>query len=482
MNTIYIVSGIIIILIIISIIHLFINKDELDRSLDRKYSIYLKTHNGIIKTDPIKGAAELSIIRNKIYNGASGACENLVPSIKKAINKLKEFNQVGKSNPLCSVDLRANIDHQNMLDSITPDPYHWENTYKKTLLEDESELEMDVPINRLKYLIKHMDLTIELLRNNVCGYGELDLEELQNILINLNKQICVSGSMNEPEIVYQAYPYNRYDKVPVVSNLTRVFNSAEPFASSSTTMNRQSLDKTYDYFENKINSKNNNENIGDTRLNNNRSTKTDKNIIRNNSYTNNNINNNIINSLAREIPELDYERTTKQHILQQLNSYNELDARFYDNLSSKNLENTDVTFMSDDRLKPVGDYSEVMEDITIGGRSLEGTTERDINGYKQPGAILSQFKTGDISDMYTVNVGACGGKTVPDSELIKECVGPTMDLLDALNGDPTKMLGCIGDCTDDANYKKWFNNMGSSSAAMYSYGVDYYSPKSIQNF
>lgn len=114
-------------------------------------------------------------------------------------------------------------------------------------------------------------------------------------------------------------------------------------------------------------------------------------------------------------------------------------------------------FLSTDRLVPTNDFSGIGETITIGDNSFEGDVERDILGYKPPGQIISQLH--DSSDHYTVNVNACGGKTVPDDELIKQCVSRETPLFNALAGDATQMLGCIGDCDKEPNYFNWYNKM-----------------------
>ena len=91
----------------------------------------------------------------------------------------------------------------------------------------------------------------------------------------------------------------------------------------------------------------------------------------------------------------------------------------------------------------------------LADNSLEGTVEQDILGYRPPGHMVAQLY--DKSDHYTVNVNACLGKTVPDDELWEQCTSYDMKYIDALNGEPQKMLDCVGDCLSDANAKRFYN-------------------------
>lgn len=139
-------------------------------------------------------------------------------------------------------------------------------------------------------------------------------------------------------------------------------------------------------------------------------------------------------------------------------------ANDYSNINNSDNYNGDTSkdlLQSTDRLVPSNDFSGLTESIEIGDRTFEGSVENDILGYKPPGTIISQLH--DSSDNYTVNVNVCGGKIVSDDEIMDKCVSTELPLFEALNGDSSQMLNCIGDCDQEPNYTNWYNKLEIAS-------------------
>lgn len=104
--------------------------------------------------------------------------------------------------------------------------------------------------------------------------------------------------------------------------------------------------------------------------------------------------------------------------------------------------------------------------------SFEGTVERDISMGNPQGQIIN--RTSDPSHYYTVRAGACGGLTPSDDQFMSQCVGPDLQLELALNGNASSMLDCIGDCTGEPNYFRWYKQLDMTSAGTDAHGIEDY--------
>jgi len=384
-NFLYICMALSILLIIMLVVQAFRKDKKVKQTSGKKYAVMVKTPNGLVKSDNATIAEELENLKLQLQQNSAGAqedCVDLTPQINRAMRNLANFikeNPSDNSDALCNIELKADLVNQYMADSITPEPYHYGTSYQ-SLLEWES-YERDLPTHpteRLKYLIKNIDVIIKLLRFEVCDNGQIDLQLLYKILRNMNEQICKTGSMYTPtgvEITYGVDPYNKYNRPPPLPLYLKDQYSIEPFGSRS--VSPKELPKKGSF-----------------------------------------------GSLAKN---------------QQVQ-----------------VDGVDI-FQSTDRLVPTDDFSGVTQKIIYGDKSFEGDVERDILGYKPPGHIISQLY--DSSDHYTVNVNACGGKIVSDDQLWSQCVSREAPLINALNGDASQMLGCVGNCDQEPNYSNWYNKL-----------------------
>lgn len=127
---------------------------------------------------------------------------------------------------------------------------------------------------------------------------------------------------------------------------------------------------------------------------------------------------------------------------------------------------------STDRLEFSADYTAPHPSYVAADGSFEGTVERDIGTGNPQGQIISL--TPDPSHYYTVRSGACGGLTPSDDQFMSQCVGPDIQLEQALNGNASSMLDCIGDCTSEPNYFRWYKQLDMTSAGTDAHGIEDY--------
>ena len=390
-TSLYIGSALAIVLVLVLVIQLFKQDRKLKRDSDKRYSILVDTPKGLVKVDNSALAIELERIKKLLtvnIAGATDRCADLTPMLNTSIRNLAEFiqeNPTMNEEALCGLELRAELINSYMVDSIKPDERDYATSYKS--ITDWEEYERDMPANaneRLKFLIGNLDVAIQLLRNDVCNNGRLSLTRLYDLLLRMNEQICIDGSMSDPNIQYGNPPFNRYDRPPRLPDLVKSSHTVEPFESREV-VPRHRPEKN-DFGKMKI-----------------------------------------IPANVRK-PTFSY------------------------------LQSTDRLWPTD--IAGNADYTAPKE-VEVGDRSFEGSVERDILGYKPPGHMISQLY--DASEHYTVRVGSCGGKTVSDAALVKECVDPSLSYFKALTGDGSEMLDCVGDCNGDQNSNRWYNKVRNST-------------------
>jgi hypothetical protein len=130
------------------------------------------------------------------------------------------------------LELRNDIVNTELINSITPDVNAYAASYKTLLDYDEEERVMHVdPKAHLEFLIKNINIAVNLLKKTVCNNGYLDLSKLRNILYKLNAQVAKKGRMHiaNDAIVYDKAPYMRYDTPPSVPLFASIMSTSEPF-------------------------------------------------------------------------------------------------------------------------------------------------------------------------------------------------------------------------------------------------------------
>jgi len=117
-------------------------------------------------------------------------------------------------------------------------------------------------------------------------------------------------------------------------------------------------------------------------------------------------------------------------------------------------------------------FSSVLDKDTVqligdlkGNNNLEGLAQFDIMVDRTPGSIIQELeKIPDApSRFYTTNVNSCLGHSYDDNDLVKNCVSEDLKLKDALDGRPSKLLDCLGQCDDPINSARFYNTITRSN-------------------
>lgn len=100
-----------------------------------------------------------------------------------------------------------------------------------------------------------------------------------------------------------------------------------------------------------------------------------------------------------------------------------------------------------------------------GDNSFEGLAQFDVMVDKTPGSIIQELeKIPDApSRYYTTNVNSCLGNSYDDTDLVKNCTSEDLKLRDALDGRPSKLLDCLGQCDDPINSARFYNTITRSN-------------------
>jgi hypothetical protein len=398
----YFGSTIIVVLILLLFVQLYKRKDVQPIEVLKKYQIVIDTPKGLIRSSNIRAAHELSIVRDQLIKkvqSTPNSCLTLVPLIQKSITNLFKFineNPRINSEALCKFELRSDLVTQAMNDSVTPRALDWESTYKTIVEWEEKENDMKInPRGRLVYLIKNIDIVVAMLRNDICDYGRINLTKLYEILTELNTQLCKNGSeftVHPSDELYNEIDFkSKREKLHAMKNMEIKYNpdqmSIKPF-DGHTTLNREPISKEAFGSINDIPFAD--LGYGST-----------INVAANDSNAFNKVYKNTRGYMNMDIPD-------------NINDYSELvgQASLLNNVYNKTRNQPGSTLLD---------------------RSIEGTVERDILGYKSPGHIISQLY--DSSDHYTTRVNSCLGKTVSDDELWANCTKYDMRAKKALDGE-----------------------------------------------
>ena len=203
----YIATAVTIILLIGLSYQMFKKNEKIVRSSIKHYNILVNKKSDLIKANAEETANDLEKIKQKITDVRGIiVSKNYTDKINNVLSNLADFidsNPSQSYNVLCQLDLRADVLQQKMAD-------YTNGRISKDLLSD---IDLESPEQRLDFMLKNIDVTIALLRNNVCSNGYIDLDALENILHAVNK------SIGEPEFSLddqtEITPSDKYDpKIP----------------------------------------------------------------------------------------------------------------------------------------------------------------------------------------------------------------------------------------------------------------------------
>jgi hypothetical protein len=404
---------VIIVLLLLLFVQIYKRRDPIANEITRRNNITVDTPKGLVRADRQKIAEELKKVRDKIISKKSsidGNCHEINYLIKKSITNLDKFikENPGRDGVLCRLELRNDIVYQSMEDSINPHPLVWEEKYKTILEHEEDEREMKVdPVKRLVYLIKNIDIVIRMLRYDICDYGRIDLTKLYKILSGINQKICKTKPMyiatnnidfeyKKPTLPNNKIKYRKNQNSTIVEDSVENIHRSKPKLESFGSISDTSFGNPN--FKSTINSS-----VGD-------------------SYTN------AFNKVYNQTHDFGYD-----HVREDTNNLE----------INENVHNYDYTIGQVTALTYAKKLYDTKSGSTLLDRSIEGSVERDILGYKQPGHIISQLY--DRSDHYTTNVNSCLGKTVSDDDLWSKCTKYDMSARLALEGDTQYLISNLNE-------------------------------------
>lgn len=421
----YIGAAICTVLLLLLIIQVYTRGND---QAERKYTILVDTNIGLISMDTKTAAHELSDIRNKIAANVAGAnskCPELMNLIDQAMEDLREFirRNPGVDESLCKLDIRADILGEKMADTVHPDLLAWGEGYR-TLID--MEVEEKDPLVRFKYLLKNMDITIDMLNGQVCDYGRINLVRLQAILKKLAESICMNGKDYEYEIVpgvpliRDPKPLKEYPiELPIYMQTQ---HTIEP-------MTARENPKRSKPAISELSSINN--------------------LIAAPVETNTASDGGIMDAYGLSYLSQEYDAMSPY-----VNSFDS-DELYNNKVFGKrdNKTQQEGNILSRPTLNPVSERYELLDQpavlskvlsnrsqfgSTLLDKTLEGLAERDILGYAPPGHLISMMQ--DRSQNYTTTTNACLGKSPTDDTLWKQCTSHDMKLKRALDGDASDMI------------------------------------------
>jgi len=175
---IYIASAVVILLIIVIIAQLM-RKSRLVYT--EMANIAVKTSKGLIKLRADKIAYELEKIvaelnRHKGFERTGARYQQ----IDELIDNLKLYIESNPGVDLNKQELRMNIIHRAMSDMATFDRHIQDAAYKT--ITDYDELEQGTDVERFDYMLKNVNIVIDMLKHNICENGVVDLYSLENLL------------------------------------------------------------------------------------------------------------------------------------------------------------------------------------------------------------------------------------------------------------------------------------------------------------
>ncbi len=192
-KTIYIVSGVVIILII-TLLAQSIYKSH------KKYNdgrlIAVRTSRGLIKMNATSIADELAKIQAELSRH-----EGLERTSKFDIqitNVLDHIKQFIKDNPhnldVCKGDIKASILNNAMNDRITIHNTDQHLAHAAILSHD--DLEYGPDSLRFDYLLRNVDILVHMLKRDVCDGGVIDMTALENLLRTLDADLTQNAEFD----------------------------------------------------------------------------------------------------------------------------------------------------------------------------------------------------------------------------------------------------------------------------------------------
>lgn len=230
----YIASAVGVILILLIIVQ-FSKKESYKYAAGS--SIAVKTSQGLIKMRADMVAARLAAINAELQKFIdTNAHVRYELAIQIAMANLKQMIDANPKKNLCNLEKKASIVDRALGDSITYDEVAASQAYQ-TIVEHDS-IDHLTGEQAFMHLLQNMNIVIDLLHNEVCDGGILDLEILESILHDMEEDLLRTGSLDmsfETEIGNRHDPYE-IKRMPLFikeQGQLEGFDSHENFTKSS---------------------------------------------------------------------------------------------------------------------------------------------------------------------------------------------------------------------------------------------------------
>ncbi len=185
-KTIYIVSSIVIILILVLLAQ-SMYKSHKKYSADKLIAV--RTSQGLIKMNAQSIADELAKIQAELsrHEGLERTSKFDI-QITQVLDQIKQFI---KDNPhnldVCNGDIKASILDNAMADRITQ--HHTDQHLAHATILSHDDLEYGSDSLRFDYLLRNVDILVHMLKRDVCDGGVIDMTALENLLRTLDADL-----------------------------------------------------------------------------------------------------------------------------------------------------------------------------------------------------------------------------------------------------------------------------------------------------
>jgi hypothetical protein len=159
------------------------------------HDIAVKTSQGLIKMNTKMLADKLILINANLQKFKNTSVPVVYsPVIKKAMANLTQFINDNPGVDLCKANIKADIVHQALSDSVTYDEDAQSLAYK-TIVETDEVSHLDDK-SQFNYFLANLHILIGMLHKEVCTDGMLDLDQLEKLLDFMEKDLEFDGQFD----------------------------------------------------------------------------------------------------------------------------------------------------------------------------------------------------------------------------------------------------------------------------------------------
>jgi hypothetical protein len=183
--------------IIIVVILLAVSTYKALKKYEDNKLIAIKTSQGLIKINADSLATKLSNLHADLSrHGGYERTSKFDLEINEVLEHVKNFiEQNPHDKTVCNGEIKASIINNALGDRINSN-----KAYDTILSHDDLEYGSDS--RRFDYLLRHIDILVNLLKHDVCDGGLLDVSALENILRLLDDDLTKGAAFDEETYAY----------------------------------------------------------------------------------------------------------------------------------------------------------------------------------------------------------------------------------------------------------------------------------------